>query len=519
MNRRREGKGKPMRQLAVVLFIVVMLTTITSMTTITGAQNVERISPQTSSPKTMGAGWSEVARLTASDGAQEDIFGTAVAIDTETAIVGAPDENNYRGAAYIYTNSEGDWSETQKITVTTNLSVDAFGVSVSLDDDTAIIGASGDYGATGAAYIFIRSNTSWVQQVKLKAPDGSMLDHFGDAVAISGDIAVIGAPGWHNDTGAAYVFARTGTTWTLEATLTAPGGAPGDDFAWRLALDNQTIIIGACQENSNRGAAYVFVHSGSSWVQEARLTAADGAENDCFGISVSISGDTAIIGAPWNDDVLGAVYVFTRSATTWTQTGKLVPSSPTLVTGFGYTVSVSQNYVAVSAPWDMRYTGAVYVFKNSHGAWGEDTILRADDGAQDDFFGTSLSLWKTTLIIGSPDHDEYTGEAYIYRKPAPEFLLNISKPGVTLSLTNIGDADATNVTATLVLDGGLILVGREKTQDLGLLAETDTKQISLGFVFGFGKPTITGSITCDEGVSAQATATARVFLFFIFGIR
>jgi hypothetical protein len=463
-------------------------------------------------------GWSEIAKLSASDGRPDDVFATSVTIDGTTAVIGAPQDNNYRGSAYFFSHDGDGWTEEAKVAVTDNISADGFGTSVSISGDTALIGAPGYNGAVGAAYIFVRSESTWVKQAKLTVPDGVMLDFFGTSVALSGDVAVVGAPDKNSDTGAAYVFTRTGTTWTLATTLTAPEGAPNDEFGWGIGVDKDTIIVGSCQENAKHGAAYIYIRSGSTFVQQAKLTAVDGAANDCFGISVAVSGDMVVASAPWNNGVIGAVYVFTRAGTTWTQTAKIVPTYPTPVTGFGMACSIDNHYLLISAPWYYHFVGEVYVYKFNEDGWTLDGILQSSDGAWDDFFGNSLCLSGGTAIVGSSNHDEYTGEAYIYSKPLPEFLLNISKPGVTLTLTNIGGADATNLTVKITLSGGWIFAGKQKTENISLLAKTDTKQVSLGFVFGFGKPTVTGSVSCDEGVAAEATTTVKVFLFFVFGL-
>ena len=463
--------------------------------------------------------WSEIAQLIASDGRPDDIFGTAVSISGYTAVIGAPDDNNYRGSAYIYAWNGEAWMEETKLAVTDNISADEFGKSVSIDGNNAIIGAPGCNGSKGAAYIFIRTGSTWTKEAKLTVSDGEILDYFGASVSISGNIAVVGTPEKNNNTGIAYVFTRIGTTWTQEATLTAPEGAPNDAFGWRISIDKSSIIIGAYGENSNRGAAYVFTRSGTTWIREARLTAQDSAPNNYFGISVSISGNTTLVGAPWNNNVTGAAYVFTRTGTTWVQEAKLTASDPTPVTGFSWSVCIDNNYAVIGAPWDYGSTGAAYIFKRTQNTWAEETILRASDGNHDDFFGNSVSISKTTVIIGSPNHDELKGAAYIFRKPIPEFLANITGPGITLSITNIGDADATNVSVKINLDGGLIFLGKEKTATIHTLAIGETNEVSLGFVLGIGKTTIIGAVTCDEGISAERSVSAFILLFFILGLK
>jgi hypothetical protein len=508
-----------MKQKGLALFIVILLLTITTMVTAKedhlGSQtkNIKQAPPLQSST----VDWSLVTRLNGHDSDNGDLFATSVAIDGNYVLIGAPQDDTYKGSAYFYTKNGDDWTETQKIMISDD--IDEVGAAVALSGDTAVIAAPGWYGATGAVYIFIRTDTTWTQQAKLTASDGSMSDYFGSAVAISGDTVVIGASNKNNYTGEVYIFTRTGTTWTQDKILTAPSGLPNDYYGYQLDIDQTTILIGACGENGHTGAAYVYIRGDSTWEQEARLTAADGTIDNYFGIAVSLSGNTLVACAPWNNDMLGAAYIFTRTGTNWTQTQKIAPIDPTTFTGFGFTCSLDGNFLAIGAPFGNNYKGEMHVFKCTHGAWSEDAILFADDGAENEDYGDAVSLDHTTLLVGAPSHDYSTGEAYMYYKPVPEFQLSIAKPKVTISITNIGDADATNLNATISLTGGFILVGKTSTQTFTLLAQTDSKTIGPGTVFGFGKTTVAVTVSCDEGTTAQATASAKVFLFFVFGVQ
>jgi hypothetical protein len=176
-----------------------------------------------------------------------------------------------------------------------------------------------------------------IKEVKLLADDGAPNDSFGFNVALSGNTAIIGAPEVDDDirgvdVGAAYVFTRSGHIWHQQAKLTADDGAAKDGFGGNVALSGDTAVIGAMFQDSrgdNSGSAYVFTRSGTTWNQQVKLTAADGAKGDAFGQSIALSGDTVVIGAPHDDDKgndAGSVYVFTRSGTTWSQQAKLTAS-------------------------------------------------------------------------------------------------------------------------------------------------------------------------------------------------
>ncbi len=276
------------------------------------------------------------AKLTAGDGAAFDHFGYAVSLsaDGNTALVGAPGDDTPAGAdagsAYVFARSGSSWTQQAQLTAGDGAAWDGFGSRVNLsgDGNTALVGA--DFGDTpagagaGSAYVFARSGSSWNEQAKLTAGDGAAEDCFGNAVSLSGDgnTALVGAE--YGDTpagtnaGSAYVFGRSGSSWSQQAKLTAGDGAVG--LAVSLSGDGNTALVGAPEDETpagaNAGSAYVFGRSGSSWSQQAKLTAGDGAAGDCFGLAVNLSGDgnTALVGARWHDTPAGAdagsAYVF-----------------------------------------------------------------------------------------------------------------------------------------------------------------------------------------------------------------
>ena len=274
----------------------------------------------------------EQAKLTASDGESNDQFGYSVAVsgDGNTAVIGAygdDDGGTNAGSAYVFVRSGSSWTQQAKLTASDGAASDFFGRSVVIsgDGNTAVIGADGDDDGgidSGSAYVFTRSGSSWTQQAKLTASDGASSYHFGRSVAVSGDgnTAVIGAIGVDEGRGSAYVFVRSGSSWTQQAKLTASDGASEDQFGWSVAVsgDGNTAVIGSYADDDGgdrSGSAYVFSRSGSSWTQQAKLTASDRAANDYFGWSVAVSGDgnTAVIGSYADDDRgggSGSAYIF-----------------------------------------------------------------------------------------------------------------------------------------------------------------------------------------------------------------
>ena len=270
----------------------------------------------------------EQAKFQASDKQGSDFFGrsTAISDDGNTAIVGMANEDS-AGAAYIFTWSGTSWTQQQKIQASDKQVGDFFGISISISENgnTAIVGAPGEAtgGTTnaGTAYIFTWSGTSWTQQQKIQASDKQVGDFFGISISISenGNTAIVGTAN-EDSAGAAYIFTRSGTTWTQQQKIQASDKQGGDFFGISVSIseDGNTAIVGAANEDS-AGAAYIFTRSGTTWTQQQKIQASDKQGGDFFGISVSISedGNTAIVGAA-NEDSVSATYIFTRSGNSWT---------------------------------------------------------------------------------------------------------------------------------------------------------------------------------------------------------
>ncbi len=354
-----------------------------------------------------GTTWSQQAYLKASNTDLADHFGVSVAVSGETIVVGADGEDSAAtgvngnqasnsassaGAAYVFVRSGTIWSQQAYLKASNTSGADAFGSSVAVSGDTIVVGARSE-GNAGAAYIFLRSGTTWSQQAYLKASNADSADYFGDSVAVSGEIVVVGAQseasaatgvngnGTDNSkplSGAAYVFVRNGTTWSQQAYLKASNTDSLDAFGQSVAVSGDTVVVGAYRENSaatgvngdqasnganDAGAAYVFVHNGTTWSQQAYLKASNTQAEDAFGHSVAVSGDTIAVGAHGEDSAApgvngnqasnaapgsGAGYVFVRSGTTWSQQAYLKASNPGL-DQFGFAVAVSGSTVVVGA--------------------------------------------------------------------------------------------------------------------------------------------------------------------------
>ncbi len=323
-----------------------------------------------------------------------------------------------------------------------------FGWNVSISGHTAVLGAKndrvgGNFGQ-GSAFVFVRSGTTWKEQATLTAGDGMTGDWFGTSVAIDGDSIAVGAerdshtPGQPGATlvghGSVYVFERTGTTWTEMAKLTASDAEHRDDFGGAVAVSGDTILVGAIEDHhspgvlggfNGQGSAYAFVRSASTWVEEAKLKAADAAASDRFGNAVSFTGDRAVIGA-WLDDNSsgfdqGSAYVFERAGTTWSETAKLIASDGTNADHFGNAVSLSGDTILVGARDENSKAptgGAAYVFVASAGAWSEQAKLEGTGISLADEFGFSVALLDDVALIGSPFDDpsgvDNAGSTYLF---------------------------------------------------------------------------------------------------------
>jgi hypothetical protein len=256
-----------------------------------------------------GTTWNQQAKLTASDGHDLGAFGISVALSGTTALVGSFGSGN-QGAVYVFTFDGTAWSEQTKLTASDAEDDDLFGIGLSLSGNRALIGAYRKDDYTGAAYVFSSDGLTWSQEAELTALDGEAKDDFGVDVSLSGDVALVGAPG-KNRAGAAYIFAFDGTAWSQQSKLQSPGHQPGAYFGSSVALSPEMALVGA-DTFSRTGAVFQFVFHRNTWVLRAQLLASDGARGDFLGFAVALSGNTVLVGA---DDFLnrhepGAAYIF-----------------------------------------------------------------------------------------------------------------------------------------------------------------------------------------------------------------
>jgi len=300
-----------------------------------------------------GGAWVQEQKLLAFDGATQEYYGWDVAISGSTAVVANPRKSGGRGALYVYTRSGAVWSLQQKITTSDAAADDELGSAIAIEGDTIIAGAPGDDTGTGAVYVFTRTAGVWSQAAKVVAPDAAIFDNFGNAVALSGDSVVIGAYNDEDTIGAVYFFTGAGAAWSFEAKFTDGVGDYEVYFGSSVAIDGDTALVGENFRDVLTGVVHVYVRSGSVWSKQATLAASDGAKEDEFGFSVALDGDTAIIGALRDDDAgsnAGCVFVFHRTGSTWSQQAKFVPANTNNAGNFGHDVVIEGQLVVASAP-------------------------------------------------------------------------------------------------------------------------------------------------------------------------
>ncbi|MHC4967998.1 MAG: M12 family metallo-peptidase [Planctomycetota bacterium] len=385
-----------------------------------------------------GLPYCETTQLLASDGTSGDNFGGSAGMSGDAAIVGAgrDDENGAAaGSAYIlrYNDGIGAWAEEAKLLASDAQPDDWFGRVVAIDGDVAIVGAPGDddLGAgAGAAYVYVFDSESgnWIEQPKLLASDGAAGDRFGTGVAISGQVAVVGAPRDADNgpsSGSAYVyrFDPGARAWAEEAKLLAPGGATLDAFGEAVAVSGNVVVVGApVVAGENRaGAAYVFrFESGTStWPVEDSLAPSLPVPYDGFGGAVAADGDAVIVGAAADGNqglYAGAAYVFRRNGSAWPMAQKLLSSDGIVGDLLGHAVDIRGPLAIAGATGGNDYgsaSGSAYVFRDEDGTWVEAAKLLGPGQESNDLLGYSVALEGTTAIVGALSNND-AGYAYFF---------------------------------------------------------------------------------------------------------
>ncbi|MCK5828679.1 MAG: FG-GAP repeat protein [Methylococcales bacterium] len=451
-------------------------------------------------PLTVDPSFTQQAYLKASNLETYDIFGWSVAVSGNTLVVGARDEDS---------NSVG---------VNSNQSNNSAGFS-------------------GAVYVFTRTGSTWSQQAYLKPSNTGGGDKFGYSVAISGNTLVVGAISEDSnsvgvngsqsnnsasDSGAAYVFTRTGTTWSQQAYLKASNAETGDKFGYSVAIAGNTLVVGAYLEDSSStgvngngqnnnladssGAAYVFTRAGATWSQQAYLKASNTGAGDDFGKSISISGNTIVVGAREEDSEStgvngnqsnnlstdsGAAYVFTRAGAIWSQQAYLKASNTDFEDAFGWSVAISGNTLVVGANYEesnsrgvngddsdfsASASGAAFVFIRTGSTWSQQAYLKASNTKADSEFGWSVAISGNTIVVGTQNEDSNStgvngnqsnnlaagsGAAYVFTRAGSSWLQH-----AYLKASNTGAYDT--FSWNVAISGDTLVVGAGREDSIGV---------------------------------------------------
>ena len=375
--------------------------------------------------------WQQRQKLTAPDATASDYFGWSVSVSGDTVVVGSrhdDDDGPDSGSAYVFSREGGAWNQQAKLTASDAAADDWFGSSVSVSGDTVVVGSyldDDDGNASGSAYVFAFEGGAWNQQTKLTAADAAAGDYFGFSVSVSGDTMVVGSALDDDDgpdSGSAYVFSREGGAWSQQAKLTASDAAADDWFGSSVSVSGDTVVVGSYLDDDDgnaSGSAYVFTLDGGAWNQQTKLTADDAAAGDYFGFSVSVSGDTVVVGTPLDDAAaanVGSAYVLVRSSGVWSQQAKLTVADGILNDRFGFAASVSGDTVVVGNVSDdvvdegrlLKHAGSALVFSFDGGTWAQQDQVFAFDEANPqagDRFGYSVAVEGDTMVIGSRHED------------------------------------------------------------------------------------------------------------------
>jgi len=359
-------------------------------------------------------------KISASDGASTDYFGTSVALSGDLAVVGATGHDHAAreaGAAYVYRDRGYGWVEEAELVAGAPGQYTLFGSSVAVSGNLIVVGAGWDHGAAsyaGAVHVFRNDGSTWVEEQKLYASDAAASDQFGRAVAVYGDTIVVGAA-WNDDpvagqdAGAAYVFRFNGTSWVEEAKLMASDAAANGRFGLSVAVSGDRVAVGAPNQNGNSGAVYLFNHGAGGWTEQQIVTATGLSSSAYFGISVALEGGLLAAGAELQDGG-GQVLVYRYDGASWAEEDRFTGSGQPTDSRFGHALALDGGSLAVGTSTG-SHPGAAYLFKLGCAGWYEVARTTPADGgsggASNEYYGSAVAVDGDRLLVG----------AYLKREP------------------------------------------------------------------------------------------------------
>jgi hypothetical protein len=454
--------------------------------------------------------WQQQTKLVASDRDDKDRFGFALDITDEFAIVGAfweaHDKNGMNelekaGSVYIYKNTNGTWEQSQKVVASDRAERDYFGYAVAISDEYAFVGAmwqdedangSNIVPNAGMVYVLRNTNGIWSEVQKIVSSDRLEGDYFGRSVSVSGDYLVVGAYGVDKDVqgenhlnsaGAVYVFKNENGTWKEKQKLVASDRGKGDNFGEIVRIEGNQFIVGAPAKDVEGmdikydvGAAYVFENKNGTWSEVQKIMASDANGDDKFGKCVTLEGNWIVVGAFQEDEdasgmdkknAAGSAYVFANNNGTWAEKQKLVALDRTADDNFGVSVALSNKNLFIGASEDaqdsaglnpLRRAGSMYVFKEDNGTWEQTQKRTAQDREEDAQFGYSLaasenyvlvSAWRSNTDATGSDEKDEPGAAYVFNKKAIVSTQSITAKKISLSPNPFNNSLLVNVPETI----------------------------------------------------------------------
>ena len=348
--------------------------------------------------------------------------------DTDAAM--PPDDGRGDGGAMVQRGVQF----IDKIVASDSMELDSFGRAIAADGDLLVVGAPhATEGSPGKVYVFERSGNAWLELDKLSAADGAVGDTFGTAVAISGTTIMVGAPlddDGGDATGSVYVYERSGSQWEQAHKISATdaNASSGGTFGASVALSGSTAVVGAPgddESDSNAGAIYILERqTDSTWLQ-SKLLASDPLIGDRFGWSVDIVEDRLVVGVPFDNTLesdAGAIYVFERSGGVWSEDEQLLADDGTFLDQLGWSVGMAEDLIVAGVNDEARGgPGAIYVFEHDGNKWIQTPKIQPDDAASRDMFGASVSSNGELIVAGAffdDDNATNSGSLYLYTRNA-----------------------------------------------------------------------------------------------------
>jgi FG-GAP repeat len=492
-------------------------------------------------------------RLSASDGVAGDNIGTAVAIDGDTAVVGAPGSTGSKGAVYVFTRSGDTWNFAAKLTASDGVAGDQLGASVDISGNIIVAGAPfhtlEGQANRGLVYAFDRTGSALRNETtRLIALGSSTGDEVGTSVAIDGDEVVAGAPGDGSGRGSLFTFLSADTPSNLENeknNLAASDGAASDALGTSVAIDGDEIVAGAPAANgptADQGAVYTFARDTAGHLETGKLLASDGTGGDQLGHSVAIQGDEIVAGASGDsinsNSSQGSAYTFARTGpAVRPETAKLTASDGAAFDKFGASVAIDDRMIVVGTLFDdigsNPHQGSLYTFARTGATRIETGKLDASDGDDSDSFGASSAVDGDAILVGAPSDDIATngnqGSATVFYDPAPPPPTDTTPPTLDLSAKTsekIGKTIKVKATCdeacSIALNGSVKPKGDDKTQLKPQTAQLDagvatTIKIKLGKLkhalkdAGRGKAKLS-AVATDAAGNASTADKAKVKL-------